>query len=78
MVKFHLLTVESLLLSFSVLYSDFFKCVVISLVVVEFLLVEMNDLVACYVQEFSSMRYNDDCVFTVSNVVLKPHDCIQI
>lgn len=73
-----MLTVKLLFLSFSVLDTHFLKSVIISFVVIEFLLIKMNDLVACDVQELTCVRYNDDSVLAVCDVILEPHDSVQV
>lgn len=55
MVEFHLLTFECLVLSLSVLDSDFLEGVVVSLIIVKFLIIEMDDFITSYIQELSSM-----------------------
>lgn len=78
MFEFKLLTVELFFLSLSVLNSDLFEGVVISFIVVELLLIEVDDLVACNVEELSGVGHNNDGVFTVCNVVFEPHNGVQI
>jgi hypothetical protein len=77
-IEFHLLTVELFSLSFSVFNSDFFKSVIVSLVVIKLLLIEMNDFITGDVQELSSVGDDNDSVFAVSDVVFEPHDSVEI
>lgn len=44
----------------------------------KFFIVIVNNLVTCDIQELSGVGDDDHCIFTVSDVVLQPHDCIQI
>ena len=76
MLEFELLTLELFFLSFRVLNSEFFKSVIVSFVIVKFLLVEVHDLVAGNVQEFSGVGNNNYCTLAVGNVVLEPHNCV--
>ena len=55
MIELHLLTFEGFVLSLSVFDSDFFEGVVVTLIVVEFLIIKMNDFIAGYIQKLSSV-----------------------
>lgn len=78
MFQLKLLAFKLFFVSFLVLNSQLFECVIISLIVVKFLLVEMHDFVTGHVKEFSGMGDDDDCTFAVCDVVFEPHDCIKI
>lgn len=78
MFKFKLLTFELFELSFFIFNSNFFKSVVITFIVVEFLLIKVDNLVACNVQELSGVGYNNNNVLAMCNVILEPHDCVKI
>ena len=81
-----LLSVSNLLLlGFSVsglqlvlLIPHFLKGVVISLVVVQLLVEQVNDLVAAEVQELSVVRNDDHGDVQLHEVVFKPNDCVQV
>ena len=73
-----MLALKLFLLSLSVLNSHFLESVVVAFVVVEFLLVKMDDLVACHVEELTGVGNDDDCALAVCDVVLKPHNCVQV
>ncbi len=78
MLKLELLTLELFFMSFLVLNSQLFKCVIVSFIVVKFLLVEVHNLVASHIQELTGVRDNNNCALAICDVVLEPHDCVQV
>ncbi len=61
---FHLLALEGFFLALSVLNSHFLEHIVVTFIIVELLVIEMNHLVACDIEELSSVRDDNDCIFT--------------
>ncbi len=78
MLKLELLALELFFMSFLVLDSQLFKGVIVSFVIIKFFLVEVHNLVASHIQELTSMRDNNNCALAICDVVLKPHDCVQV
>lgn len=77
-LKFHLLAVMLFLLTISILDSNFLESIVVSFVIMKLFVVVMNDLITCNIKKFSSMRNNNNCIFTIGDIIFKPHNCIQI
>jgi hypothetical protein len=69
-----------LLLKHSVaLASCSLECVVVSLIVDQLLLEEVNNVCAYDVQELSGVGYHHNCILAdVCDIVLQPHNSIQI
>lgn len=78
MLKLHLLILHLATVAFSVLNSVLFEGIVVTSVVVQFLIEIVDDFVACYIQKLPCMRHDDHCASTIADVVLQPHDCVQI
>ena len=78
MLKLQLLALELLFLSFFVLNSQLLKRIIISFIVVELFLVEVHDLITSDIQKLSGMGHDHDCALTVGNVVLEPHDGVEV
>ena len=76
MFELHLLTFELFFISFSTLYSDFLEGVIVSSIVIQSLVIKVNDLVARYIQELSSMGNDNYCILTIDDIILKPHHSI--
>jgi hypothetical protein len=76
--EFHLLVVELFFAPFPVLDSQFFEGVVVASVVVEFLVVEVDGFVAGDVEELAGVGDDHHCAFAVADVVLEPHNGVQI
>lgn len=72
------LGLELLTLELEFFGTGFFEGVVVTLIVGKLLVVEMDDLLATNIQEFSGVRNYHDSLFTINNIILEPHDCIQV
>jgi hypothetical protein len=78
MLKLELLAVKLFSMSFLVLNSQLFERVIVSFVIVKFFLVEVHNLVASHIQELTGVRDNNNGALAICDVVLKPHDCVQV
>lgn len=78
MLQFHLLSLQLPLVPLSIFDSYLLESVIVASVVLKPFVEEVNDLVTCHVQELSGVGYDHDCTFAIADVVLQPHDCVQI
>jgi len=67
-----------LLLKFVLLILDSFKIVEVTLIVVELLVEEVDDLLNCGIKEVTSVRDDDDSDLQLLHVVLQPDESIEI
>lgn len=78
MFQLHLLVLHCSAVAFSVFDTHLLEGIVVAAVVVQFLVEVVDYLVAGHIQELSGMGDDDDCTLAVADVVLKPHDSIQV
>lgn len=76
--ELHLLVFNFSAISFSALNSDLLKSVVVTAIVIQFFVEKMNNFIASHVQKLSGVRHDNNCTFAVANIVLEPHDSVQI
>jgi hypothetical protein len=72
------LILDCLYIPLSVLNSQLLESVVIATVVVKLLVEEMDDLVAGHVEELSGVGNDDHRTLAVADIVLEPHDSVQV
>ena len=73
-----LLGIELLHLELQLFGARLLEAVVVTLVVGEFLVLEVDDFLAADVQELSGVRDDHYRLFTVDDIVFEPHDSVQI